>query len=253
MTNPIVSVIMPVYNGEPYIRKAVESVAAQDLPLELILIDDGSGDGSLKVINECQRDFPNLAIRVLQNAENLGVAQSRNRGVQEARGAYVAFLDCDDWWAPGKLKAQIERMKKTGRAVSCTAREFALADGSLTGRVVPVEPVIKREDLLHFNSIALSSAVLKTAVAREFPMGNDDCHEDYLMWLEILQKYGEADGINQPLLKYRKSPAAKTRSKLKSAYMHYQSLRRAGVGGLKACGLFVRYAINGVKNHGGVK
>ena len=103
--------IMPVYNGEKYLKQAVESVFAQKVATELLVIDDGSTDHTEKVLSayEGREDF-----RYLKNKENMGAARSRNRGVQEARGEYIAFLDADDWWEKGKLTAQLELLEKTG-------------------------------------------------------------------------------------------------------------------------------------------
>lgn len=97
---PQISVIMPVYNGEKYIARAVQSVYAQDVPLELIIIDDGSVDGTREALIpwENRPDFV-----YIKNERNLGAAGSRNRGVSVAKGRYVAFLDADDWWEEGKL------------------------------------------------------------------------------------------------------------------------------------------------------
>ena len=111
MEKPLVSVIMPVYNGEKYIGKAIESVLAQKISTELLVIDDCSTDGTELAVMKFM-DSGN--IRYIRNNENLGAAGSRNRGVKEARGKYVAFLDADDWWEEGKLSAQTETMEITG-------------------------------------------------------------------------------------------------------------------------------------------
>ena len=94
MNKPLVSVIMPVYNGEKYIKQAVESVYQQGIPLELLVIDDGSTDHTQEVLSvyEGREDF-----RYLKNEKNMGAAGSRNRGVKEAKGEYIAYLDADDW------------------------------------------------------------------------------------------------------------------------------------------------------------
>ena len=93
MNKPLVSVIMPVYNGEKYIRKAVESVYEQGVSLELLVIDDGSIDHTEEVLSayEGREDF-----RYIKNEQNMGAAGSRNRGVGLAQGTYIAFLDADD-------------------------------------------------------------------------------------------------------------------------------------------------------------
>ena len=240
---PAVSVIMPVYNGEKYIARAVQSVYAQDVPLELIVIDDGSVDGTREVLIpwENRPDFV-----YIKNERNLGAAGSRNRGVSVAKGRYVAFLDADDWWADGKLKKQLALMEKTGCVLSCTARELVTPDGKQTGKVIPVTENITYRQMLHQNWINCSSVVLRTEVARDFPMEHEDSHEDYITWLKILKKYGTACAVNEPLLKYRLTSTGKSGNKLASARKTYRVYRYAGFGPAKSAVCFVCYAVNGV-------
>lgn len=207
MNKPLVSVIMPVYNGEKYIRKAVESVYEQGVSLELLVIDDGSTDHTEEVLSayEGREDF-----RYIKNEQNMGAAGSRNRGVGLAQGTYIAFLDADDWWEPGKLKEQLKRLEETGYVLCSTGRELMKADGSSTGRTIPVKEKITYRELLKHNSINCSSVILRRDVAREFPMEHDDSHEDYITWLKILRKYGCAAGINKPYLKYRLTASSVT-------------------------------------------
>jgi len=98
---PLVSVIIPVYNGAQYLREALESVFAQTYhPFEVIVVDDGSVDDS-GVIAQSFQD-----VRYIHRA-NQGVAAARNHGIENARGEFLAFLDQDDLWTPEKLKLQI--------------------------------------------------------------------------------------------------------------------------------------------------
>ena len=242
MNKPQVSVIMPVYNGEKYIKQAVESVFAQKVATELLVIDDGSTDHTEKVLSayEGREDF-----RYLKNKENMGAARSRNRGVQEARGEYIAFLDADDWWEEGKLTAQLELLEKTGYVLCSTGRELMKADGTDTGRYIPVKEKILYRDLLKHNSINCSSVLLLRDVAAEFPMEHDDSHEDYLTWLKILRKYGPAAGIDRPLLKYRMSKTSKSGDKKKSAIMTYKVYRYMGYSHMRCILYFISYAIHG--------
>ena len=242
MNKPLVSVIMPVYNGEKYIRKAVESVYEQEVSLELLVIDDGSTDHTEEVLSayEGREDF-----RYIKNQQNMGAAGSRNRGVGLAQGTYIAFLDADDWWEPGKLKEQLKRLEETGYVLCSTGRELMNADGSSTGRTIPVKEKITYRELLKHNSINCSSVVLKTEVAKNYPMEHDDSHEDYLTWLKILRKYGPAVGINRPLLKYRMSKGSKSGNKKKSAVMTYKVYRYMGYNHLQCSLFFISYAIHG--------
>ncbi len=103
--NPLVSVIMPVYNGEHFLREALESVRCQNYEsLEIIVVDDGSHDGTADIASS----YGNWIRYVHQ--ENAGPAAARNRGLSLAQGELVAFLDVDDLWPEGKLSLQVERL-----------------------------------------------------------------------------------------------------------------------------------------------
>ena len=242
-TKPLVSVIMPVYNGAATICQALDSVYRQNVPLELLVIDDGSTDQTVEILSAYQ-DRPDF--RYLKNAQNIGAAASRNRGVHEAHGQYIAFLDADDWWEDGKLKLQLDILKKTGRVLCSSGRELMNYDGSSTGKYIPVRETVSYRDLLRHNSINCSSVLLSKEVAAEFPMEHDDSHEDYLTWLKILHKYGPAAGIDKPLLKYRMSKSSKSGDKKKSAIMTYKVYRYMGYSHIRCILYFISYAIHGL-------
>lgn len=101
---PLVSVVIPVFNGADFIARSVESVVAQTCQdFEIIIIDDGSIDDTQVVLDQLSET---LEIRCFRQ-DNAGPAQARNFGMQSARGEYIAFLDCDDRWFPEKLEAQL--------------------------------------------------------------------------------------------------------------------------------------------------
>ncbi len=102
---PEVSVIMPAYNVEDYIAKAIESVLVQTLSnIELIVVDDDSRDSTVKVV----RNFTDKRIKLLVNEKNLGASGARNRALKVAQGKWVAVLDADDWYAPERLEKLLE-------------------------------------------------------------------------------------------------------------------------------------------------
>ena len=243
---PLVSVIMPAYRSAGTIAAAVKSVLEQDVPLELIIVEDGSGENLMEVLDFC-RDDPRVLLVI--NERNLGAAGSRNRGVNMARGKYIAFLDSDDLWVPGKLRGQMAIMEKSGVVLCCTARELMTPEGKRTGKILPVAETITYKDLLKHNSIACSSVMIRADVAREFPMEHADSHEDYIMWLKVLKKYEKARGINLPLLRYRLSNTGKSGSKLHSAKMTFQVYRYMGFSLPKSLLCFCSYAFNGVKKY----
>lgn len=243
MEKPLVSVIMPAYNSERFIETAIHSVLIQDVPLELLVIDDCSTDNTKEVLSKYASN-PNVIY--IRNEINMGAAASRNKGVSLARGKYIAFLDSDDYWLPHKLSRQLDALEAKQRVLCSTARELMTPDGTLTGKIIPVPENITYSMMLKHNLINCSSVVLLREVALEFPMEHEDSHEDYIMWLRILQKYKKACAVNEPLLKYRLSNTGKSGSKLNSARMTFKVYRYMNFGLVKSCCCFVSYAVHGV-------
>lgn len=237
---------MPAYRCAGIIALSIDSALCQRVPLEILVINDCSPD-NLDEVMACYQNVPEVVY--IKNEHNLGAAQSRNRGVSLARGEYVAFLDSDDQWESGKLEKQLAAMKKSGAVLCATGRELLTPDGERTGRIIPVPENLTYRELLKHNSINCSSVLLKTEVAREFPMHHEDSHEDYIMWLEILSKYKKAVGVNEPLLLYRTSNTGKSGSKLHSAKMTFKVYRYMGFGPVKSLACFCSYALHGVYKH----
>lgn len=240
----LISVIIPAYNCEKYICQAVDSALAQQVPLEIIILNDGSSDRTESVV--LKNYDKNPAVRYIRNEQNLGASGSRNKGVTLARGKYVAFLDADDWWEPEKLKKQLTLMEEKKTVLCSTARMLRNPDGSSMNKIIPVTEEITYRTLLCHNCINCSSVLLLKEVALEFPMEHEDSHEDYIMWLRILQKYKTACAVNEPLLNYRLSAAGKSGSKLNSAKMTFKVYRYMGFGLFKSLLCFCSYAIHGV-------
>lgn len=243
MAEPIVSVVMPAYQSAGTIKKAVDSVLQQQVPLELIVIDDCSDDG-LDAVMESYRDNP--VVFYVKNEKNIGAAASRNKGIEMARGDYIAFLDSDDWWEDEKLPKQLAALEETGAVLCCTSRELVTPQGEQTGRIIPVREEITYRQLLHHNSINCSSVLIRSDVMKQYRMEHEDSHEDYILWLRILKKHQKACGINEPLLKYRLSSGGKSGTKLKSARMTYKAYRYHGFGRLRSAWYFCWYALHGV-------
>ena len=246
MNNIDVSVVMPAYNCEKYIGQAIESVLQQEVSLELIIINDCSKDNVDKVVEKYLSDE---RVKYIHNTKNLGVAKTRNKGVELAQGKYIAFLDSDDWWTKDKLKKQLDLMRDNNVVISSTARELMTAKGQSTGRIIEVPNVVSFNKLLYGNLINCSSVLVKSDIMKQYEMICDDAHEDYITWLCILRDHGNAAMVNEPLLKYRLSEDGKSRNKFKSAKMHYMSLRYMGYGRLRSFYYFIAYGYNGLKKH----
>ena len=227
MDDILVSVVMPAYNCEKFIGTAIESVLCQQVPLELIVINDNSTDGTAQQIQSFSRDGRLICISL-------------------AKGKFIAFLDADDYWTEDKLLKQVSLMEKENAVLSSTARELIDENGNLTGKVIGIRKEVCYRDLLKGNVLNTSGVMVLASVAKRYPMVQDHLHEDYIMWLSILKEYGKAYGINEPLLKYRVMKGTKSGNKLKSAKMTYGVYRYIGIGRVKAFYYFCFYAINGV-------
>jgi glycosyltransferase involved in cell wall biosynthesis len=133
---PRVSVIIPVFNRQGVLRRAVDSVLSQTFSdYELIVVDDGSTEPIADVLSEAQGK---VHLRLLRHEKNRGAASARNTGAHAAEGRYLAFLDSDDTWHREKLARQIEFMQAAaGRRMSCTGVALVSEDGIFDRRLPP--------------------------------------------------------------------------------------------------------------------
>jgi len=187
---PKISVIMPTYNRARYIAEAIRSVQSQTLrEWEMIVIDDGSTDGTEKIVREIAATDPRISY--FKNEKNLGIAKTRNRGVSLAKADYVAMLDSDDVWAsPDKLVKQIsflEQNKNFGivGVNACFINEDGKAVGKRTN--FPSEDVGIRKTELYRN-ILMQSGLLIRKSAIEKAGGYDSSFsifDDHDLWLKI--------------------------------------------------------------------
>ncbi|MGF7236919.1 MAG: glycosyltransferase family 2 protein [Frankia sp.] len=125
----LISVVVPVYNGEEFIRQAVESVLGQEgVDLELVVVDDGSLDDTVKIVT----GYSDPRVRLVTQSR-LGVAAARNQAIKEAKGDVIAFLDHDDRWLPGKLSIQLAMLQTPGVAAVGCLMNYINAKGRLLG------------------------------------------------------------------------------------------------------------------------
>jgi glycosyltransferase involved in cell wall biosynthesis len=165
-TTPLVSAIVPVFNGRDYLGAALQSILAQDYGnLEVIVVDDGSEDGTAAVARSYD------AVRVLSQ-ENRGHAAAKNTGIAAARGEFLGFLDADDLWEPGKLTAQVAHLAAHSDvgAVVCRQRIFADPGTTLPGWL---EERLAREHIAGAPAAFIPSALLARRTALEQVGGFD--------------------------------------------------------------------------------
>jgi glycosyltransferase involved in cell wall biosynthesis len=206
---PLVSVIVPVYNGVDYLEEAVKSVLSQTYTdVELILVDDCSTDDSRDLIQQLASTDPRVQYQFA--AENGGPARSRNIGMAKASGGLIAFLDADDVWLPKKLEIQVQAFAESEEIGLICTNTRLLIDGA-------AEPhgQLKEKEICNGN-VSLKTYVLDgVPIATSSVMIRKECIEtcgefqdsyriidDYVMWLRICQRY-HIRILRDPLVLYR--------------------------------------------------
>lgn len=246
---PLVSVIIPVYNAEKVVKFTLDSVINQTYKnLEIICVNDCSKDNSLEILNEYAKK--DKRIKVLSNEKNSGVAQTRNNGLKIATGEYIAFVDSDDIWDLTKTEKQIDFMLTSDYKLAFTSVKFIDNDGSDTGKTFIVPKEVKFKSLLKQNVITLSSSIISKDVLKDRLFHNDELHEDFIMWLEILKEDVEkAYGLQETLVDYRLTQGSKSRNKWKSLKMTYKTYKFFRINWIAAHHYLFHYIIRGLKKY----
>lgn len=222
---PLVSVIMPAYNAARFVEQALDSVLAQTVSdLEIIVIDDGSVDNTREIISRYARQ--DSRIRVLLNEENMGVARTRNRGLELVTGRYVALLDSDDYWEPRMLEKMVARAEETGADIIYCSYALVDEDGKKVCNdfIVPAETTFEESIV---RSVITCSTVLVTAeLAKNNRFPTNMYHEDIALWFQILRDGGTARGVPEVLAAYRQRADSRSSGKMVSAMRRWTIYRR---------------------------
>jgi glycosyltransferase involved in cell wall biosynthesis len=184
----LVSVVIPTYNRADTIRRALDSVMRQTWrPLEIIIVDDGSTDGTLAAIDSNACSVP---LTVMALGQNQGAAAARNHGIAASRGDYVAFLDSDDQWRPDKIERQLAALAAGGLEYGASYTGIASygEDGKLCGLSRATEEGDLRLPLLNHNLVGSTSCVLaRRALLQQiggFDVSLRSC-QDWDLWIRL--------------------------------------------------------------------
>lgn len=241
----LVSIIMPAYNCEKYVVEAINSILAQTYQnWELLVLDDGSKDNTLQIINELGGKDPR--IKSLPNGENMGVSETRNRGIGLAVGDWIAFLDSDDMWEPTKLEKQMKAAKEYSVEFVFTGATYINEAGEPFKGTFEVPEKVTYKKLRNQNVISCSSVLVRKKYFENIKMEKDDMHEDYAVWLRILRLGVVAHGLNEPLLIYRISRDSKSGNKLKTVKMTYKVFRFIGINPVGSAYFMARHVLASV-------
>ena len=239
---PKVSVIIPVHNGRAYLQSCISSITAQDVPCEIIIIDDASNDGIYDDVQTLEAELknkPDTELIYLRNETSLGAAETRNKGILTAKCEYIAFLDIDDTWEEGKLKRQIE-MLDSGLQFTYTGRRNISKNGE---KIITCQERVSYDEILRYNPITTSSVVMEAGLAKSHLMSHSELCEDYLTWIQILSDIPYAYGINEPLVRYMIHEGSESNNKFKHALRRYKTYKAAGIGFFKRVFYSIYYII----------
>lgn len=232
MQTPKISVVVPVYNVELYVRDTLESLRRQTTEdFEVIVVDDGSTDGTLKIV----REFSELRVRLIQHETNKGLAEARNTGVRSARGDYVALLDGDDMALPNRLTLQAKALDENP-ALGLVGSQIRVVDHA--GRAMnrhwprPVSPESASIGLCFRNTFSACFMFRKTAAPKEL-FGNYAMAEDYFFVSRLARNWMVCN-LPQKLTSVRVRTGGLTHSKREAMEAHvrlvmHEHLQRLGI------------------------
>jgi len=214
----LVSVIMPAYNTEKYIRESIQSVRDQTYAnWELLVVDDGSTDKTADIIRQYAAQDSRIKYLFQQNGRQ---AKARNTAIENSHGTLIAFLDSDDLWLPEKLERQLQAMKATNADVIYSNGLIIYEPGAVPGRTDfsivagTIEGRKMLDVLLLQNRIPVQSVLVRKEAYRNAGPFDESPQfhgcEDYELWLRLAAHGALFHGVSEKLIKYRRHSAATT-------------------------------------------
>lgn len=229
MSSPSLSVVMPTYNAAEYIERSLESILRQSFEdYELIIIDDGSTDGTIELIEKQEDD----RIHLIQREDENGITSALNRGIDETRGQYVARHDADDWSSPDRFDKQITYLEShPDVALLGTGAYLVDEDGQqISRRRVLENPRV--ENLIEHNEFVHGSVMMRQDALADLG-GYDErfvTAEDYDLWLRLADAYSVAN-IDEPLYHFRQHDESIYGSNLETLKLYHVLATRRVAGG----------------------
>ena len=197
----LISVIMPFYKKREYFKQSLLSVINQTYQnIEIIIIFDDNYNSDIEFIQK----FLDLdkRIKLIDNKKNLGVAISRNKGIEISKGDYVAFLDCDDYWDKNKLEKQYNFMCNNKILFSHTTYQIINTKNEIIGKNV-IKKQLSYKDLINSCDIGLSTVLMKKEILSISKFKQISTKEDYALWLELSRNGVSIHGLDEPLTYWR--------------------------------------------------
>ncbi len=246
-----VSIVLPVYNCEKYVRHTIESVLNQDYKnWELIVVNDASTDKSLnEILKYAEKD---ARIKVHSLKTNKGVAAARNEAIKHADGRYMAFIDADDLWAKNKLSSQIVFMKKHNAGLSHTSYALLTEDGQVRERgQVNVDECVDIKQYMKTTQIGMSTVMIDRDKIKyiHFPDDRELC-EDARLWMKYMREGEKFYGLDKILLLYRMRQNQLSRRKDKMAWHAFKRyMSEKSISPIERISCYATYARNAIKKY----
>ncbi|MBR4084704.1 MAG: glycosyltransferase family 2 protein [Lachnospiraceae bacterium] len=225
----LVSIIVPVYHAQKYIKETIDSVCAQTYDAwELLLVVDGEQDPTIPVIKEVIENEEESRIRLIIQEQNKGAALARNRGVQESAGRYIAYLDADDLWESDKLEKELDFMRRKEAEFVFTGYEFGDENAVGTGKVVRVPEKLTYRQALKNTTIFTSTVMFDTErISKDILEMPNMKSEDTALWWKVLRNGYAAYGLDENLVTYRRPAKSLSSNKLSAIRRIWDLYRKA--------------------------
>lgn len=239
---PLVSIITPTFNSQEFLQQTIKSVLGQSYNnWELILIDDASTDKTVTIINNYISKHNNISL--IQNAINQGAGISRNKGITEAKGDFIAFLDADDLWLPNKLEIQINLLLKNNLDVCFSSYELMDESGNRLFKKVNALPELTYKKLLKSNYVGNLTGIYNCKSLGKIQSNKLRKRQDWLLWLNAIKASGKpATGIQETLALYRVRKNSMSSNKFDLIKYNFQVYNKGlGFSKLKSTSYFILF------------
>lgn len=248
----LISIIMATFNAENTIEQAIKSVLSQTYTnWELLIVNDCSSDGTEDIVRKIIKS--DKRIRLINNESNSGVSYTRQNGLQNCKGKWIAILDSDDAWASNKLEKQIVLQQEKKADLIFTGSNFMDENGNLIDWYLHVPTEICYRQLLKQNLISNSSVLVRKELYEKYYAIGDNMHEDFAIWLGAMKSGRIAYGIDKPLLVYRINKLSKSGNKMVAAKMNWNTYRYMGLNAIEAIYYECWYMVKGFMKYRNLK
>ena len=227
-TDPCCSIVMPARDSASTVKEAIAAIERQTFyGWEILAVDDASSDFTRSLLGSFAAEDDRIKLIAFERRQ--GPAIARNKGIEAARGRYIAFCDSDDVWHPQKLEKQLAFMQQHRCAVSFTAyRKVSEADTARASadRIVHPPARVDYQALLRSNPIGLSTAMYDTRLCGKVYMPDIARRQDYGLWLRIMREGHIALGLDEPLVDYCIRKGSLSSNKALAAWYYWRVLRQ---------------------------